>query len=120
MPRDFRKIQAWQLADDLAFAVYRCTDSFPQDERYGLTQQLRRAVVSVPSNIAEGSSRGSRDEYHQFCTVARGSLAEARYQLHLAHRLGYLQDEQHAGLEALADRIGAALHGLLGAIRPGR
>jgi len=116
VPRDFRKIEAWRFADDLAVAVYDATKSFPADERYGLTQQLRRAAVSVPSNIAEGAGRATKSDYLRFCSIGRGSLAELRYQLHLACRLGYLDEGEYTALEALADRVGAVLHGLMQAI----
>lgn len=119
MPRDFRNISAWQLADDLAVAVYEHTKGFPREEQYGLTQQMRRAGVSVPSNIAEGAGRDSTSEYLHFCSVAHGSLAEVRYQIHLARRLGYLSEDAHADLENLARRVGAALRGLTDAIRSG-
>ena len=117
MPRNFRNISAWQLADDLAVGIYRATEGFPSDERYGLTQQLRRAAVSVPSNIAEGAGRRTKADYLYFCSVAQGSLAEARYQLHLARRLGYVADDAYAELDNLANRVGAALHGLVSAMQ---
>jgi four helix bundle protein len=117
MPRDFRTIQAWQLADELAVRVYQATEHFPKHEQYGLTQQVRRAAVSVPSNIAEGAARASNNEYLHFCSIALGSLAEVRYQLHLSCRLKYLDGSVQAELETLANRVGAALHGLMAAMR---
>ena len=117
MPRDFHNVRAWQLADDLAVAVYAATAGFPKHELYGLTQQVRRAVVSVASNIAEGCSRVSEVEYLRFCDIAHGSLAEVRYQLHLAHRLGYVSDEVFGALDEQAQGVGRTLHGLMGAIR---
>jgi four helix bundle protein len=117
MARDFHKVKAWTYADDLAVAVYAATRAFPREERYGLTQQLRRAVVSAPSNIAEGCSRESQADYFRFCAIARGSLSEARYQLHLARRLGYLSEDACACLDAQADVAARALHGLMEAIR---
>jgi len=117
MARDFRNIKAWKHADDLVVAVYAASRGFPREERYGLTQQLRRAAVSVPSNIAEGCSRESRADYLRFCDIARGSLSEARYQLHLACRLDYLSEERYRRLEAQAGVAAKALHGLMEAIR---
>ena len=82
MSRDFTKIRAWQLSDDLTVEVYKTTKNFPREEVYGLSSQLRRAASSVPANIAEGANRSSKKEYLQFLSVASGSLAEARYFLH--------------------------------------
>src|ERR1044071_3368199 len=88
--RDYTKIEAWRLADDLTVAVYEGTRSFPREEIYGLTSQLRRACCSVPANIVEGSSRESKKDYLHFLYIARGSLSETQYFIHLARRLGYL------------------------------
>ena len=90
MGRDFRKIIAWQKADDLTVEVYHLTKNFPKEELYGLTSQIRRASVSVPANIAEGSTRNHQKEYLQFLFIAKSSLAEVEYYLHLAKRLGYI------------------------------
>jgi four helix bundle protein len=84
--RDYTKIEAWKLADDLTVAVYNFSRAFPREEIYGLTNQLRRASYSVPANIAEGSSRESQRDYLHFLYIARGSLSEAQYFLHLAAR----------------------------------
>src|SRR4029079_12676811 len=85
--RDYTKIEAWRLADDLTVAVYECTRSFPREEIYGLTSQLRRAAYSVPANIVEGASRESKKDYLHFLYIARGSLSETQYFIHLAGRL---------------------------------
>src|SRR5438477_12121270 len=97
--RDYTKIEAWKLADNLTVAVYECTRSFPREEVYGLTSQLRRASYSVPANIVEGSSRESKRDYLHFLYISRGSLSEAQYFIHLACRLGYLSPEVAADLE---------------------
>jgi four helix bundle protein len=115
--RDFRKIKAWQLADDLAVAVYDVSKSFPREEIYGITSQLRRAASSVAANIVEGASRESFKDYAHFLQIARGSLAEAQYFLHLAKRLSYLDDAQAGRVEALAKETFACLHGLILAVR---
>src|SRR5512138_3703799 len=90
--RDFTKIEAWQLADDLTVAIYETTRTFPKEELYGLTSQIRRAAYSAPANIAEGASRASKRDYLHFLYIARGSLNEANYFIHLSHRLRYLPD----------------------------
>ena len=115
--RDFRKIKAWMLADDLAVAVYEVSKRFPREEVYGITSHVRRAASSVAANIAEGASRESDKEYAHFLQIARGSLAETQYFLHLAKRLGCLDAEQACHVEALAKETFACLHGLILAVR---
>ena len=115
--RDFRKIEAWQLADDLAVAVYEATKGFPKEEVYGITSQIRRAATSVAANIVEGAARESAKDYAHFLQIARGSLAETQYFLHLARRLGYLQLEHASELEQAARRVFGCLHGLIQAVR---
>ena len=90
--RDFTDLRVWRSAMDLAEEVYRLTWTFPRQEQYGLSSQLQRAAVSVPSNIAEGHGRSQSGEYVRFLNIARGSLAEAKTQLMLATRLGYIQE----------------------------
>ena len=114
--RDFTKIEAWRLADDLTVAVYERTRAFPREELYGLTSQLRRAASSVPANIAEGSARESKKEYLHFLYIARGSLAEAQYFVHLAQRLRYLVEDEAAKLTAQGRQTFACLHGLIKAV----
>ena len=114
--RDYTKIDAWRLADDLTVAIYECTRGFPREELYGLTSQLRRAAGSVPANIAEGASRESRKEYLHFLHIARGSLAETRYFLHLAQRLGYLVESDAARLAEQGGQTFGCLHGLIRAV----
>ena len=116
MPRDFKSIKAWQFADDLVVAVYGATKAYPADERYGLIQQMRRAVVSVGANIAEGATRSSEREFVQFLSIAKGSLAELEYYLHVSHRLGYLTDHSFLRLLQLHQSTARTLHGLLRAI----
>ena len=88
--KSYRELKVWQKAMDFAEHVYRVQRDFPASERYGLCDQLRRAVVSIPSNIAEGRGRGSAKDFSHFLTLARGSLNEVSTQLELAARLGYL------------------------------
>ena len=114
--RDYTKIDAWRLADDLTVAIYGHTRLFPKEELYGLTSQLRRAAYSVPANIAEGSSQESKKDYLHFLYISRGSLAEARYFVHLAERLGYLPPGDSNCLEGQARETFGCLHGLIRAV----
>jgi four helix bundle protein len=90
MARDYTKIKAWQLADELALLVYKATREFPKSEIWGLTSQMRRAAVSVPANIVEGSARRKRNEYLQFSYIAMSSLAELNYYVRFTNEIGYL------------------------------
>ncbi len=114
--RDYTKIDAWRLADDLTVAVYERTRSFPREEIYGLTSQLRRASYSVPANIVEGSSRESKKDYLHFLYIARGSLSETQYFIHLARRLDYLSLGEADVLHKQAKTAFACLHGLIRAV----
>jgi four helix bundle protein len=114
--RDYTKIVAWQKADDLTVAVYEATRSFPKEEIYALTSQVRRASYSVPANIVEGASRDSKRDYLHFLYIARGSLIETRYFVHLAGRLGYLSVERQGPLVAQADETLRILAGLIKAV----
>jgi four helix bundle protein len=114
--RDYTKIKAWMLADELTVIIYERTRSFPNEERYGLTSQLRRAAYSVPANIVEGSSRESKRDYLHFLYIARGSLAEAQYFIHLAKRLHYLSETEARELVEQTRALFACLHGLIQAV----
>src|SRR5258706_7350999 len=94
MGESYRDLIGWRKAMDLVTEIYRVTRSFPRDELYGLTNQLRRAAVSVPSNIAEGQARFSRKEFHHFLSHARGSLVEIETQLTIAQNLEYISPNQ--------------------------
>jgi len=115
--RDYTKIEAWKLADDLAVSVYKATKQFPKEELYGITSQLRRAASSVAANIVEGSARESLKDYLHFLQIARGSLAETQYFLHLATRLEFLCEGPSNDLGAQCKRVFACLHGLMNAVR---
>jgi len=114
--RDYTKIEAWKLADDLTVSVYECTRKFPREETYGLTSQLRRASYSVPANIVEGSSRESKKDYLHFLYIARGSLSETQYFVHLSRRLGYLNEKEAEELAGKTRQTFACLHGLICAV----
>ncbi|MGD2034129.1 MAG: four helix bundle protein [Bacteroidales bacterium] len=90
--RDHTKLRAFELADELVVLIYRSTRDFPKEEAYGLTSQIRRAAVSVPSNIVEGCARGSKVEYRRFLEIAFGSLRELSYQFGLSIRLGFISE----------------------------
>ena len=99
MARSYRELLVWQKAKSLAVDIYRETQPLPKAELHGMTSQMRRAAVSVPSNIAEGQGRLTSGEFQQFLGHARGSLLELDTQLAIAHDLGYLSDAVHANLE---------------------
>lgn len=97
--RDFKELKVWQKAHRCALDIYRHTRTFPTEERFGLTSQLCRAAVSVPSNIAEGCGRSSERDFCRFLSMAAGSASEVEYQLLLARDLGYLDNEVYGSLE---------------------
>jgi len=113
MAQSFRQLIAWQKAMELVIEVYRVTRGFPRAELYGLTNQLRRAVVSVPSNIAEGQARYSHREFYRFLTVARGSLAEIETQVTIAKSVGYLTSATAEILLSRVAELGRILNGLI-------
>ena len=117
--RDHRKLRAFERADQLALAIYRETRDFPKEELFGLTSQMRRAGVSIPSNIVEGCARLSEADYLRFLDIAYASTRELEYQLTLAARLGYLDDDGQAKLNAVCQETGRVLHGLIRARRSG-
>ena len=111
--RDFRQLKVWEKAHGLALEVYRATRAFPTEERFGLTSQLRRAAVSVPSNIAEGCGRAGERELSQFMSIAAGSASEVEYQLLLARVLGYLTAEQHGVLDYKSNEVKRMLNSFM-------
>ncbi len=114
--RDFRKVVAWQKADDLVVKIYQITQSFPADERFGLTSQTRRAAISVAANIAEGCGRDTLPDFRRFLFQAKGSLSEVDYYLHLSGRLGYIHGPVHTEIVALCQETGRVLQGLISSV----
>jgi four helix bundle protein len=115
--RDHTKLRAFELADELAFLVYQVTAGFPKEELYGLTSQMRRAAVSVPSNIVEGCARNSQLDYLRFITIAFGSLRELHYQLGLSKRLGFLKKQDSSLIEPKVVEAEKVLNGLIRSLR---
>jgi four helix bundle protein len=115
--KDYRELIAWQKAVDLVEAVYRATRSFPREEIYGLTSQIRRAVVSVPSNVAEGQARNSTADFLHFLSIARGSLKEVETQVIIARRLGYIDEKLERDLTSLTEEVSRLISGLIRSLR---
>ena len=114
---NFRELLVWRHAQDLALEVYRSTKAFPTEARYGLTTQMRRAAISVCSNIAEGCGRQGDRELARFLRIARGSVRELECQLLLSCKLGYLQQDAHAQLDAASQEISRMLNRLIRSFR---
>ncbi len=114
--RDIWKYDVLQLADRLVVEVYRTTARFPNEERYGLTAQLRRAASSIPMNLVEGPARSGEKELSQFVNIAVGSCEEVRYQLHPANRLGYLDAETQIRFDSEYENVKMMLTKLLAAV----
>ncbi|MBN1138089.1 MAG: four helix bundle protein [Anaerolineae bacterium] len=110
---DYRSNRAWQGCDDLAVAVYRATETYPEGERYGLVSQMRRAAVSAAANVAEGYGRATLKDLLHFLYQARGSLHEVAYFVHLSARLGYLDAPRQAALSDAQAQAARALQSLI-------
>ena len=115
--RPHRKLDVWNEAMDLVVTLYEITGAFPKTEKYALADQLRRAAVSIPSNIAEGAARQTKKEFVQFLHIAQGSASEIDTQLEVAHRLNYISDEAKREVDARLDAIGRMLTGLIRSVR---
>ena len=115
--RDHRKLRAFELADGLVMAIYASTKSFPREEQFGLTSQLRRSALSIASNIVEGCSRSSEADYIRFLELAFGSAREIEYQLSVAARLEYLPANSGEEVCRQADETVRVLAGLLRSLR---
>ncbi len=103
--RSYRDLTVWQKSMDLVVAIYQTTNGFPSEEKYGIVSQMRRAAVSVPSNIAEGSKRGTRRDFCQFLTIAFGSGAELETQVEISKRLRFGKQEEFSKIDTLLDEV---------------
>jgi four helix bundle protein len=113
----FRELRAWQLGMDLTEQVYLLTKSFPQSEIYGLTSQIRRSAVSIPSNLAEGHGRTSTKEFLQFIAISCGSICELETQILLSHRLKYIETDDFDKILPLLIETSKTIRGLQKALR---
>lgn len=113
MEKPHKKLDGWKLSMDLAIDVYRTTANFPSQEKYNLVDQIRRATVSIPSNIAEGAARQTKKEFANYLHIAQGSLSELDTQFELARRLGYTDDQTWRTLSERMERIDKLLSGLI-------
>ncbi|HEV2462520.1 MAG TPA: four helix bundle protein [Acidobacteriaceae bacterium] len=118
MGQSFRDLIVWQRSIELTAYVYELSTGFPKSEVYGLTSQIRRAAVSIASNIAEGTGRGTKKEFTQFLNVARGSNCELQAQLIIAAKLQMASQDQLVKAETLSHEVGRMLNGLLLSLRP--
>jgi four helix bundle protein len=117
--RSYQDLAIWKKAMELVVQVYHLTRHFPREEMHGLTSQMRRAAVSIPTNIAEGWGRGSRKEYIQFLRIARGSLLELETLLAISRSLRYLNQEDMQTTLALVEEISRMLSGLIASLKKG-
>ena len=117
--RPHQKLEAWSKAIELVTDVYKSSERFPKEERYGLTSQIRRAAVSIPANLAEGAGRRSQKEFAYFLSNSQGSASELETELIIANRLGYLDEATFAKLIAQLERIGRLITGLVRHISAG-
>jgi four helix bundle protein len=115
--RDHSKLRAFELADQLAVLVYEHSRDFPRPEQFGLTSQMRRVAVPVPSNIVEGCARDSLADYIRFLDIAYGSARELEYQISLAHHLAFLSDDSYSILRSKAEETCKVLNGLIRSLR---
>jgi four helix bundle protein len=118
--KSYRDLEVWKKAMRLAKRIYQVTQKFPREERFGLTSQLRRAAVFVPSNLAEGHARFGAGEFSRFLSIAMGSVAELETQILLSHELGYIKEALTLELLAELDVIGKMLRGLAKSIEKRR
>lgn len=114
---NFKELLVWQRSIDFVTEIYRTAEAFPKDEIYGLISQIRRAAVSIPSNVAEGNSRRSKPDYLQFLKIARGSCAEVETQLIISKNLGFLNEDDYLKLNQQIIEISKMLNGLINSLQ---
>ena len=112
MDKPHKKLDVWKLSMELARTIYRLTAGYPSEERFALVSQMRRAAVSVPSNIAEGAARDSTNEFRNFLSIARSSLSELDTQLDLSRELGFVNEHTRSEVDRLLTRIDKMLYAL--------
>ena len=112
MDKPHKKLDVWKLSMDLSQAIYRLTAGYPNEEKFGLVSQMRRAAVSIPSNIAEGAARSSNNEFRHFLSIARSSLSELDTQLDLSQQLGYITEQSREEIDIPLSRIDKMLYAL--------
>ena len=115
--KNFRDLIVWRKSHELVLDLYRSTNSIPQEEKYGLTSQIRRAAVSIPSNIAEGCGRSSDLDFARFLQITMGSASEVEYQLLLTHELGYLKSKDYERLNQSVGEVKKMLTSFLKTLR---
>jgi len=115
--KNYSDLIAWQKAMELVTETYKVTQTFPKEEMYGLVSQMRRAAVSIPSNIAEGEGRRTGNEFGHFLWIAHGSLRELETQIRIAQRLAYLTDAQVQTLFDMTEEVGRLLNGLANSLK---
>ena len=117
MSRDYRKLRVFQAVDEIARDIYKLTKSFPREEQFGITSQLRRSALAVPTNIVEGSHRSSLADYIRFLDIAVSSLAESRYLLEFAQNLGYAEKNEANRIRSIQNENIGALISLIASLR---
>ena len=105
----YKQLLVWQKSDDLVFSIYKITQKFPKQEIYSLTSQIRRAVLSVPTNIVEGYAKANKKEFKRFVGISLGSLAETKYLLTVSYRLKYINQEDYSNVLNLSEAVGQLL-----------
>ena len=115
--KGFHKLIVWQKAHQLVLLIYQLSESFPKSEIFGLTSQLRRAAVSVPTNIAEGYTAGGKGQFGRYLNIAQGSLAEVEYYLVLLRDLKYISEKQYGEAESMRGEVGFLFHRLIQSLK---
>ena len=115
--KSYKDLLVWQKAIDLTVEVYRIVKKLPKEELYALSGQIRRAVVSIPSNISEGQSRNSQKEFMHFLSIAKGSKSELETQIYICKKIGYLSDEDIEKTMGLMEEVGKMLNSLINTLR---